>query len=186
VEAAHPLAAWESYYVIVGTSGAALIGMQFVVMTLIADRRNIAAGDTIRAFGSPTVVHLTLALVISAVMSAPWTTMITAGIIMLFCGLSGLTYAGIVIRRTRTQTGYVPVWQDWVWYAILPSIAYLALSVSAWLVNTETEAALFTIAGVALVLILIGVHNAWDSITHIVTGAAEEEAAKIPDAAPKS
>jgi len=51
----HPLTAWESYYVIVGTSGAALIGMQFVVMTLIAERRNLQAGEAIKAFGSPTV-----------------------------------------------------------------------------------------------------------------------------------
>jgi len=63
--------------------------------------------------------------------------------------------------------------QDWLWYAILPSITYLALTVSAWLVNTETESALFTIAGAALVLVLIGVHNAWDSITHIVAGGAD-------------
>jgi uncharacterized membrane protein len=119
------------------------------------------------------VVHLTNALVVSAVMSAPWTTLAPAGVTMLLCGLSGLTYAAIVIGRTRKQTTYVPVWQDWVWYAILPTISYLALSVSAWLVNTETEAALFTIAGVALVLILIGVHNAWDSITHIVVGGAD-------------
>ena len=173
METAHPLAAWESYYVIVGTSGAALIGMQFVVMTLIADRRNLAAGDTIKAFGSPTVVHLTVALVISAAMSAPWTTLAPAGIAMLLCGLSGLTYAALVIYRTRKQTTYVPVWQDWVWYAMLPSITYLALSVSAWLLNTNTEAALFTIAAVALVLILIGVHNAWDSITHIVVEGAD-------------
>jgi len=60
-----------------------------------------------------------------------------------------------------------------LWYAILPSITYLALTVSAWLVNTETESALFTIAGAALVLVLIGVHNAWDSITHIVAGGAD-------------
>ena len=169
----HPLTAWESYYVIVGTSGAALIGMQFVVMTLIAERRNLQAGEAIKAFGSPTVVHLTVALVISAVMSAPWTTLVTAGIIMFLCGLSGLTYAAIVIRRTRKQTAYVPVWQDWVWYVVLPSITYLALSVSAWLLNSETEAAEFTIAAVALVLILIGVHNAWDSITHIVVEGAD-------------
>jgi hypothetical protein len=172
-EAAHPLLAWESYYVVVGTSGAALIGMQFVVMTLIADRRNRGAGETIRAFGSPTVVHLTLALVISAVMSAPWRSLVTAGVVLLLGGLCGLTYAAIVIRRTRQQTTYVPVWQDWVWYAILPSITYLALAVSGWQLNAEPEQALFTIAGVALVLILIGVHNAWDSITHIVVEGAD-------------
>jgi hypothetical protein len=32
------LAGWESFYVIVGSSAGALIGLQFVVITLIADR----------------------------------------------------------------------------------------------------------------------------------------------------
>jgi len=171
----HPLSAWESYYVIVGSSGAALIGMQFVVMTLIAERRSLAGGDAIKAFGSPTVVHLTLALFISEVMSAPWSTLRPPFVTIPLCGVSGLTYSVIVLRRTRKQKDYVPVWQDWVWYAILPSIPYLALTVSAWLLDTEM--ALFTIAGSALVLLLIGVHNAWDSITHIVVGGAEAAAA---------
>jgi hypothetical protein len=33
------LAAWDSFYVIVGSAAGALIGLQFVVMTLIVDRR---------------------------------------------------------------------------------------------------------------------------------------------------
>ena len=32
------LEGWESFYVIVGSSAGALIGLQFVVMTLLADR----------------------------------------------------------------------------------------------------------------------------------------------------
>ena len=31
------LSGWENFYVIVGSSAGALIGLQFVVMTLIAD-----------------------------------------------------------------------------------------------------------------------------------------------------
>jgi hypothetical protein len=32
------IAGWENFYVIVGSSAGALIGLQFVVMTLVADR----------------------------------------------------------------------------------------------------------------------------------------------------
>ena len=39
-EAAGPvLVPWESFYVIVGSSGAALTGLQFVVIALLADVR---------------------------------------------------------------------------------------------------------------------------------------------------
>lgn len=36
-----PLVAWESFYVIVGSSGAALTGLQFVVIALIAESRTL-------------------------------------------------------------------------------------------------------------------------------------------------
>jgi hypothetical protein len=42
--------AWENFYVIVGSSGAALIGMQFVVIALIANRRALASAEAIHAF----------------------------------------------------------------------------------------------------------------------------------------
>jgi len=39
------------------------------------------------------------------------------------CGIGGLTYAVIVLRRAMRQTDYQPVWQDWLWYTALPCIA---------------------------------------------------------------
>src|SRR5690348_72062 len=46
------LAGWESYYVIVGSSAAALTGLQFVVIALINDLHTRASGDTLGAFGT--------------------------------------------------------------------------------------------------------------------------------------
>ena len=67
-----PLSEWQSFYVIVGSSGAALIGIQFVVITLIANMRERPTADSLSAFGTPTVVHFAGALLVSATMSAPW------------------------------------------------------------------------------------------------------------------
>ena len=52
-------AGWENFYVIVGSSAGALIGLQCVVITLIADMP-IARGDAqaSAAFATPSVVHL--------------------------------------------------------------------------------------------------------------------------------
>ena len=52
------LRGWESFYVIVGSSAGALIGLQFVVITLIAERRDHLDTGTISAFGTPTVTKL--------------------------------------------------------------------------------------------------------------------------------
>jgi hypothetical protein len=159
--------AWESFYVIIGSSGGALIGVQFVVMTLIGERRHRTTSGTLSAFATPTVVHLTGALVVSAIMSAPWPSSLSFFSTVGVTGLAGLAYGPIVIRRARRQTTYAPVWQDWVWYTVLPCLSYAALAGAA-LVRANVQAAFFAIAAAALGLLLIGIHNAWDTVTHLV------------------
>ncbi|HLO65851.1 MAG TPA: hypothetical protein VK188_02455 [Holophaga sp.] len=65
------LSAWQNFYLILGSSASALIGIQFVVITLIAHRRQPASSESISAFATPTVVQLASALVLSALMSVP-------------------------------------------------------------------------------------------------------------------
>jgi len=73
-----------------------------------------------------------------------------------------------VIRRARRQTFYEPAWQDWLWYASLPCAGYAALALASVVLPTNMHGALFAIAGAALGLLLIGIHNAWDTVRHIV------------------
>jgi hypothetical protein len=169
------LSTWESFYVIVGSSGGALIGLQFVVITLIADRQRLATLDSVSAFGTPTVVHFTGALLVSAIMSAPWPSLGPASIALTVCGAAGLVYTGMVIRQARRQTTYEPVWEDWLWFIALPCASYSALAIAAALLRTHPQGALFVVGGSALSLLLIGIHNAWDSITHIVVSTPRSE-----------
>jgi hypothetical protein len=166
------LSSWESFYVIVGSSGGALIGLQFVVITLIADRRHLATAGTLSAFGTPTVVHFAGALLVSAIMSAPWHSVVPLSAALGICGLGGLAYGAIVIRRARRQTGYKPVWEDWLWYAVLPCFSYAALTLAAALLRSNPQVALFVVAAAALGLMIIGIHNAWDTVTHIVVSTS--------------
>jgi len=160
------LALWESFYVIVGSSGGALIGLQFVVITLISDRLN-ASMSSLNAFGTPTVVHFTGALAISAIMSAPWRSLIPLSFALMACGAAGLVYGGLVIRRARHQSEYQPVFEDWLWYLVLPCVVYGALAASGLWLHENHEDAFFGIAACALALLFIGIHNAWDSVTHV-------------------
>ncbi len=169
------LSAWESFYVIVGSSGAALIGIQFVVITLVAWMRRRPEPTTISAFATPTVVHFAGALVISAVMSAPWPSLALPSAALATWGLGGLAYGATVIVRARRQTGYRPVREDWLWYAILPCTAYTTLALGAALLTPTTPTALIVIAAAALAMLLIGIHNAWDSVTHIVAVGGQED-----------
>lgn len=172
------LSSWESFYVIVGSSGGALIGLQFVVITLIAERRELATSDSLSAFGTPTVVHLTGALLVSAIMSAPWPSLFPMAAALAMCGLGGLAYGAVVIRRARRQTSYEPVWEDWLWYAALPCTVYAALALTAAFLPSHVQITSFVIGAAALALLLIGIHNAWDTVTHIVVSSARDRTKK--------
>src|SRR5436309_14142322 len=70
-----PFAAWENFYVIIGSSAAALIGLQFVVIALVADSRTQSTSREIAAFGTPTILHFSAVLLLAAILSAPWQTL---------------------------------------------------------------------------------------------------------------
>jgi hypothetical protein len=159
---------WGNYYVIVGSSGAALVGIQFVVITLVASREQRPTTRVIHAFATPTVVHLGAALTISAVMSAPWHSLIAISVALVVAGVAGTAYCAIMIRRMRHQTEYTPVWQDWLWYAAFPCASYAALAIGAALFRSTSDLPHFVIAAAALALLLIGIHNAWDTVIDIV------------------
>ncbi len=162
-----PLVAWESFYVIVGSSGAALTGLQFVVIALIAEARTRSTSREVDAFGTPTIVHFCAVLLVSAILSAPWHGLSSVGLALGACGLVGVVYGVIVVRRARRQTGYHPVFEDWLWHAVLPLIAYALLLVAAVVLRSNPQRVLFVVGATALLLLFIGIHNAWDTVTYI-------------------
>ncbi|HEY3232131.1 MAG TPA: hypothetical protein VGJ87_23065 [Roseiflexaceae bacterium] len=162
-----PFAGWESFYVIIGSSSAVLIGLQFVVITLSAEINAPGGGSAVGAFSTPTIVHFCAVLLIAAILSAPWPGLSRAGIALGVCGVAGLAYALMVVRRARRQTVYVPVLEDWIWHNVLPLIAYAALLVAAILLQRYPAPSLFVIGGTALLLLFVGIHNAWDAVTYI-------------------
>lgn len=162
------LAAWDSFYVIVGSAAGALIGLQFVVLTLIAQRPPTSGVQLGAAFATPTIIHFGTALLLSAMLRAPWQTITAPAFLCEIIGLCGTVYAVIVARRVRRQTVYSPVFEDWLFHALLPLLAYVVLALSAFFAPLHTRHALFGVGGAALLLLFVGIHNAWDSIAYQV------------------
>jgi hypothetical protein len=160
---------WENFYVIVGSSAGALIGLQFVVIALIAEmptaRADAQAGD---AFSTPSVVHFGVVLLLSAVICAPWNGITAVALLWGLVGLSGMVYAVIVARRLRVQTAYKPVFEDWLFHALLPLASYAMLAGSAFSAHSHARTALFIVGAAALLLLFVGIHNAWDAVTYHV------------------
>ena len=162
------LAEWDSFYIIVGPAAGALIGLQFVVMTLIAERPPLRAAEAGAAFATPTIVHLGAVLLLSALLRAPWQGITPVAVFLGFMGLGGVAYAGIVARRMRVQTTYKPGFEDWLSYAVLPLGAYAMLALSAFAAPSHAREALFGVGAAALLLLFISIHNAWDSVAYHV------------------
>jgi hypothetical protein len=161
------LARWESFYIIAGSVAGALIGLQFVVIALIAESRSRPTPPEIAAFGTPTILHFCAALLVSCLLSVPWPSLSIAGLGLAACGVAGVMYAVAVVRRARRQQAYRPVLEDWVWHAALPFLAYAVLLAAAVLLPRHSGPALSLVATVTLGLVFIGIHNAWDTITYI-------------------
>src|SRR4051812_25801173 len=140
----------------------------FVVIALIAEtpRRSTSEIDT---FGTPTIVHFCAALLVAAIISAPWRSLANVALTIGALGVCGIVYTTIVIRRARRQTGYKPVFEDWLWHGILPFIAYATFLIAAVALTRTAESSLFAIGAVTLLLLFIGIHNAWDTVTFIAT-----------------
>lgn len=168
-EGLSPLAAWQNFYVIIGAAAATLTGLIFVVATLIAGvrRRVSSAGESFSTFNTPNVVHFCAALLVAAILSAPWPALWAAGWPLGLLGTAGMVYMVIVFRRARQQTHYQPVLEDWLCHTVLPMISYTALLGAGLLLPGHPASSLFAIAASTLLLLFIGIHNAWDNVAYI-------------------
>jgi hypothetical protein len=184
VESIAVLKAWESFYVIVGSSGAALTGLQFVVMALVAEIPGRGSSREIAAFGTPTVVHFCAVLFISAVLSAPWQTLSGPAIVLGISGVLGVAYAVVVVIRTRRQDGYKPVLEDWLFHVLFPFLSYATLLGAALALQRHPMPALFSVGTASLLLLFIGIHNSWDTVTYITVGMGQKANKSPTDQSP--
>jgi len=169
---ASPLDRWDNFYVIVGSSAGALTGLQFVVITLISEQQATQDTLAIRAFGSPTVVHFCMVLLLAAIITAPWSGLAAPAVALGICSACGVIYSSFVIRHARRQTSYEPEGEDWLWYVIVPLVAYALLLSSSLILTSRTSLALFMSGATALLLLFLGIHNAWDTVTYIAIDRA--------------
>lgn len=156
---------WSNFYVVVGSAAGALIGLQFVVLTLVAQRQRRTQPVAAAAFSTPTIVHFATVLFLAALMLAPWQSVTPVAVIWGLIGVSGLAYEIFITHRIRKQDLYEPFLEDWLFHCVLPLVAYAVLSVSAFTSFSYIRGTLFAVGGSVLLFLFIGIHNAWDGVT---------------------
>ncbi len=169
------LDSWKDFYVIVGSASAALTGLMFVAVTLISSRGKRGSEETTGAFATPTVVHLCVALLIAAILTVPWSALWNASLLLGTCGLAGVIYTIVVIRRASHQTDYHLVLEDWLWHIIFPFLSYIALVVAALMMVSNARLALFIVGAATILFLFIGIHNAWDTVTYTAFASPQPE-----------
>ena len=165
----------------VGSSGAALTGLVFVVVTLVSETTARQGQQAFAAFATPTIVHFCSVLLIAALVCVPWTHLLAPSVLMGATALFGVCYVGIVARRARRQTTYTPVFEDILWHIIFPFAAYFSLLGGAVFLRRAPDESMFAIAATAVLLLFTGIHNSWDTVTYL---AANPDAASGVSAKP--
>jgi hypothetical protein len=158
------LSAWDSFYIIVGPAAGALIGLQFVVMTLMADRPSPGTAEAGRAFATPTVVHFAACLLVAALIRVPWPVVTFAAWACGAVGACGLLYMALLVLRMRRQQAYQMDTEDRICHVLLPFLGYAVLVLSAVSALPHFDLALFGVGLASLILLFVGIHNAWDAI----------------------
>ena len=161
------LSAWSNFYVMAGSSSAALIGLMFVVITLVTGMEREGSSDGTATFSTPTVVYFSCALFVSAVLVAPWPSLLGPAVVLGLVGACGFVYTVRVLFRAKRLAAYRPDAEDWAWYTILPFVAYCAILGGAIALSRSAGAAIYAVAGGVLLLTFIGIRNAWDVVTYL-------------------
>lgn len=163
------MSGWGTFYTLVGTAAGSLTGLQFVVVALISDLP-ISDDDSqaTNAFSTPTIFHFGVVLVLTAVLAAPWRALTGPALVWGAVGLFGLVYTLVTGSRMRRQNLYAPVLEDWMFHAVLPALAYAVFTATACLASVHLRPALFGLAAAVLLLLVIGIHNAWDNVIYLV------------------
>jgi hypothetical protein len=169
------LTPWSGFYLMTASAAAALTGLMFVVITLVTGTERIRRNPAgLSAFSTPTVVHFCMALFVSAVLIAPWRSLIHPAALLGFSALFGVAYMLRVVYLTKSLSAYEPDLEDWTWFTVLPFVAYGAILCGSIVLPRSPVEASFALASGVMLLIFIGIRNAWDIVTYIAVGLDDE------------
>ena len=164
-----PLSHWENFYVIVGSAAAGLTGLTFVVIALVRDVATVSPSG-LSTWVTPTIVHFGGVLALAAFLSMPDLSVLILSTALAVGGVAGVVYGGYIAVKLRRQgPTYIPVGEDWMWNVVLPTLTYAALILTARLIWHHPVAALHAVAVLSLLLLFIGIRNAWDIAVWMTT-----------------
>lgn len=168
---------WGEFYLLAGSAAAVLIGLIFVVMTLMQDRPRSSVLTGSKLYMGPVVLQVSFVMVLSAAALVPGITRhafaLTCAVVAVWGGVRGVMSA-LGIAAIRDPEVH---WTDKWFYGAMPTALYVALAVIAWAFWSGQPWAAIGVAVVSTGLLLLGIRNEWDLVTWLAPRADE----KAPD-----
>jgi hypothetical protein len=157
---------WGDFYLLAGSAAAVLIGLIFVVVTLMQDRSRSSVLAGSKLYMGPIVLNVSFVLVLSATALMP---AITTREIAAVCAL--IAVWGL-IRGVRSVIGInalgdedKPHWTDLWFYGAIPSALSILLAVVAFGFWNEQQWAGRGLAAAITGSLLVAIRNEWDLVT---------------------
>ena len=158
---------WGEFYLLAGSAAAVLIGLIFVVVTLMQDKPRSTMMSGARLYMGPVVLQVSFVLVLSAAALNPRIDATQYAIVAAGVSLWGL-YRGLVstvgIARLKWNED-PPHWTDKWFYGVFPTILSLGVAEVAWAFWAGEP---WAVDGVALAVtanLLLAIRNEWDLVT---------------------
>ena len=70
---------------------------------------------------------------------------------------------------------YQSTLEDWLWYMAFPLLAHILLIVAAFVLPENPAPALYIVGAAMLLLLFVGIRNAWDMVTFLAVERAHSE-----------
>ncbi len=168
------LTSWHEFYTLLGTAAGTLVALLFVAASVASGVFSTDRRAPMRVFLSATVVHFSSVLVVSLILLAPINSWMVLGALVLVCALVGIGYCGLVWRDAARDGLAAKIdLEDRTWYAVLPVVAYLGEAAAGVLLGMEQAEGWAVLAVSLTLLLLAGIHNAWDITVWTITRRRE-------------
>ncbi len=159
---------WGEFYLMAGSSAAVLIGLIFVVVTLMHDQPRSTVLEGARLYMGPVVLQVSFVLALSAAALAKGVTpgaMELVAVLVALWGLVRAVQSVLGIRARRGSPADNPHWTDQWFYGIIPGALYVLLGGVALAFWQAREWAPQAMAVVITAMLLNAIRNEWDLVT---------------------
>lgn len=157
---------WGEFYLLAGSAAAVLIGLIFVVVTLMQDRPRSSVLNGSKLYMGPVVLHVTFVLVLSAAALIPRISPTEFAIVSGAVSIWGLARGMTSTQGIRALTGEdKPHWTDMWFYGVIPTSLYVLLAVVSFAAWQRLPCAAQGVAAVITAFLLITIRNEWDLVT---------------------